>query len=74
MFIKKIKLLYISSKLFLAEKNINFHEARLSAAVSKGLTHKNTIRIALKTELLKKSFAEYKAIFFHLLFEIRTAT
>lgn len=70
MLIKKFRLLYISSKLFLLGKGIRRLEAKLSRTALKELCTRKTVQLARKAEHLKSEFAQTEEEFFRLLFSI----
>ncbi len=67
MLLRKVKLLYISSKLFLLGKSIQLLESKLSRTHMSELSNRKTIRRARKTERMKAQFSRREEEFLRLL-------
>ncbi len=74
MFLRKIKLLYISLLLFYLGKSIRFFESKLAHTAPYNLSGRKTVRIGRRTEKLKGNFARREVQFFRLLFSMRLSS
>ena len=68
---KKFKLIYISFMLFLLGRYTRRIDAKLFRAAEDSLSAPKTIRLAAKTERVKRKFLRFEDRFFRLLFEMQ---
>lgn len=74
MFLRKVKLLYISSLLFFLGKSIRLFESKLARTAPYNLSGRKTVRLGRKTEKLKKKFSIREAQFFRVLYSMRLSS